>query len=271
VVVAVPETNLPDIPLGSVPGTLKLKVTDKSSLTSTFEGGCMRVAGEQATYVGTTKTSGTLVLNGTLAIDMPGLSKSIELGDIEVPIPDTDTPMDFGAQPTKGVSDGQKGRACPATPGSGTPGSGTPGSGTPGDAGSTPSREDGGTTGGTSTVTVTIDGAPATMTGCGVDEVTDNNESYPMLNCKGSLQGAGFQLHVVATAPGQGCADASTGVAYVPVDGSTPFSTRIEAACGLSVTAWSASRRSGSFGGVLYASDDSNKTHNVTMTFDVKP
>jgi hypothetical protein len=40
----VPETKLPPIPLGSVPGKLELTIASGSKLTATFQGTCLAVA-----------------------------------------------------------------------------------------------------------------------------------------------------------------------------------------------------------------------------------
>jgi hypothetical protein len=149
---AIPETKLPPIPLGSVPGKLEITVTGKSAVKSSFSGTCMSVAGGLASYKGITKTSGSLVLKGRLLVELPmPLDKAIDLGEIEVPIPGSTTALAFGPQDVAGVADGQTGSACEAPGASGGTTSGGPTSGGP-------ATTDGGNTdGGT--------GAPVELTG----------------------------------------------------------------------------------------------------------
>lgn len=108
----IPATDLPDIPLGTTPGTLKLSVVDGSVLHSTFTGSCLSVSGEKAAYTGSLATTGSLVLKGTLAIT--GLPESVDLGTITIPIPDATTPLDFGSKPAAGAKDDESGAHCAA-------------------------------------------------------------------------------------------------------------------------------------------------------------
>jgi hypothetical protein len=146
---AIPETKLPPIPLGSVPGKLEITVTGKSAVKSSFSGTCMSVAGGQASYNGIAKTSGWLVLKGRLLVELPmPLDKAIDLGEIMVPIPASTTALAFEAQDVAGVADGQTGSACEAPGASGgTPSGGTTNGGTTSGGTTSGDTEDGGTGG----------------------------------------------------------------------------------------------------------------------------
>ncbi|HSO41031.1 MAG TPA: hypothetical protein VLT33_51250 [Labilithrix sp.] len=125
VVGAIPETKLPPIPLGSVPGKLQLTVTKDSTVRSSFHGSCLSVAGGKATYQGQLETSGTLVLKGTIVVDLPPpLNTPVDLGVISVQIPESTSPLDLGTRPTPGVEDARNGSAC-ATTGAGSTDGGT--------------------------------------------------------------------------------------------------------------------------------------------------
>lgn len=115
---AIPATELPPIPLGSVPGSLKLKVAEGSKLSSSFHGMCVSVAGGTASYAGEAVTSGKLVLEGSIALELPApLNKEVDLGTIEVPVPELKTPLDLGTAPAAGVPDSSQGGACAAAAG----------------------------------------------------------------------------------------------------------------------------------------------------------
>ncbi len=271
--VAIPETKLPDIPLGSVPGKLQLTVTNASTLTSTFEGGCMTVASGQATYTGAAKTTGSLVLRGTLVVDLPApLNKSVELGEITVPVPAIGAPLDFGTQPASGAGDGAVGRTCAAPPGDGTPGA---------DGGKTGSS-DGGKTGGETedsggpplNFEITVDGKTTTNLSYSTrdDTVDGKLRRSACFQFKGP-SGIGPQANfcAYAFAPGGGCATNGVGVQYQPDDGSfDTFFDSGDATCGFTATSASATRFAGSFAGTL-KQQINGKTHQVTATFDVTP
>jgi hypothetical protein len=110
---SIPETKLPPIPLGSVPGKLELTVATGSTITSAFRGTCLSVVDGEASYDGEVTTSGTLVLKGALALDLPApLNKTIDLGEIPVTIPASTKPLAFGSQPARGASDSKQGTGC---------------------------------------------------------------------------------------------------------------------------------------------------------------
>src|SRR5262249_26229243 len=112
----VPETKLPDIPLGTVPGHLSLTIANGTQITSSFHGSCVTVKGGQATLAGATVTSGTIVLNAAIVLDTPPLfSKSIDLPPITVNVPESKKELD--SAPVKvGVADATTG-TCSASPG----------------------------------------------------------------------------------------------------------------------------------------------------------
>ena len=110
-----PETTLPPIPLGSVPGSLILTVAKGSSMTTSFHATCVSVAGGIATYEGTSKTRGVLLLHGTIALKLPApLDRSIDVPEIKVAIPEVSVAM-TGQVPAAGVVDSTVG-SCAETP-----------------------------------------------------------------------------------------------------------------------------------------------------------
>jgi hypothetical protein len=119
-----PETTLPEIPLGSIPGSLVLTVVKGSKLTSKFHATCLTVAGGKAMYSGESKTGGTLVLKGKIVLKLPTpLNKEIELPSITVPIPEVTTATEAAPLTVEGIDDATQG-ACGATSAGGSkPGS----------------------------------------------------------------------------------------------------------------------------------------------------
>ena len=125
--VAVPELELPAIPLGTIPGKLRLTVSNKSEIHIGLEGTCVSANGGKGSWDGQVTPSGTLVLRGAIALDFPGAPGPIDLGEIAVPIavssktveiPAKDTvPFDFSA----GTCD-----APPSNPDASTPDSNAP-------------------------------------------------------------------------------------------------------------------------------------------------
>lgn len=115
----VPETKLPDIPLGSVPGNLQLTIVAGSKLTAKYTGGCMAVANGEAKHSGSAVIGGTLVMKGAIQLDLPApLNKTIELAEFTVPIPEATRPVPFGPVAVS-VADGNEGPTCdkPVVPG----------------------------------------------------------------------------------------------------------------------------------------------------------
>lgn len=140
VVSNLPETKLPDIPLGSVPGHLELTVASGSTITTAYRSTCLEVKGGKATLKGETVTSGTLVLKAAVVLEVPLFKKTVELPPLTVAVPKSTEPLDVAAD-VPGLGDGTDG-ACGAggggegtTPGSDGEGT-TPGGGSNGpDAG----------------------------------------------------------------------------------------------------------------------------------------
>lgn len=116
VTAAIPETKLPDIPLGSVPGKLRLTVVSGSQLTSKFHASCMTVASGSAQYEGTAVTSGKLVIKGTIVLELPSpLDKEVELPEINVPIPSATSKVEFKPVAVSGASDDKAGSCSTGT------------------------------------------------------------------------------------------------------------------------------------------------------------
>jgi hypothetical protein len=126
-----PETTLPEIPLGSIPGALVLTVVKGSKLTTKFHATCLSVAGGTATYAGESKTGGTLVLKGKIVLELPTpLNKEIELPEITVPIPEVTTATTAAPLSVDGLEDSSQG-SCGAAAGGAKPGSPDPGGSDP--------------------------------------------------------------------------------------------------------------------------------------------
>lgn len=109
-----PETTLPEIPLGSIPGSLVLTVSKGSVLTTQLHGTCLSVAGGQATYAGESITGGTLVLAAKIVLKLPTpLNKTVDLPAITVAIPQVKSKVEGGVA-APGIADSATG-ACGAT------------------------------------------------------------------------------------------------------------------------------------------------------------
>jgi hypothetical protein len=111
----IPETKLPDVPLGSVPGKLRLTVKSGSKLTSKYQGTCLTIASGVAHYEGQAATGGTIVLKGTIVLELPApLNQEIAIPELEIAIPSATPKLVFGDVAVPGVADGTFG-TC-ATP-----------------------------------------------------------------------------------------------------------------------------------------------------------
>jgi hypothetical protein len=133
----VPETKLPDVPLGGVPGHLELTVKTGSIVKAKLHGSCLRGAEKIATYSGATTTSGTLVLEAKVVLDLPApLDKGVTVPAISIDLPETKGTIESKSEASASVSDFSAG-ACSA--GTTTPAAeGTePASGTNGEAAKT--------------------------------------------------------------------------------------------------------------------------------------
>ena len=160
---AIPSTDLPDIPLpGGLPGSLKLKVGEGSTVDVTFQGSCAAIEGSTAYYTGILSRGGSLVIQPTVELDIPIVGiQSYPLPDMTIPVavPGEDVDLgpqsvQFGSQSSQGEeamvgscgggsgASGMGGAAGAA--GEGGSGSGTGTGGTGGSTGGT-----GGSTGGT--------------------------------------------------------------------------------------------------------------------------
>jgi hypothetical protein len=117
----IPETKLPDIPLGGVPGHLSLTIMTGSKLTTKYEGTCMTVAGGSAQYEGTATTSGTLLIKATVVVDLPSpLDKEVALPTITVPVPSMASKVAFAAVAANGAGDETSGKCQQPTEDAGT-------------------------------------------------------------------------------------------------------------------------------------------------------
>lgn len=98
----VPETTLPEIPLGALPGSLVIKAL--GTVTSEFSGVCAKASGGVGQYTGVTTTGGTLVLRPSVVLEVPLVgSQTYDIPEITVTIPPSSAPMDLG---TKQLADG---------------------------------------------------------------------------------------------------------------------------------------------------------------------
>lgn len=85
----VPETKLPDVPLSGVPGHLELTVKKGTTIKAKLHGTCLRGAESSASFTGATTTSGTLVLQARLVLDLPApLDKAIDLPELSIALPE---------------------------------------------------------------------------------------------------------------------------------------------------------------------------------------
>jgi hypothetical protein len=127
VVANVPDTKLPDVPLGSVPGHLALTVTSASTITTEYRGTCLEVKGGQATLHGVTTTSGKLVLKASIVLEVPLFNKTIDLPDVTADVPASTAALDSDAVRAQGIADGTDGTcgAPPAPSGTGDGGAGS--------------------------------------------------------------------------------------------------------------------------------------------------
>lgn len=263
--VAIPETKLPDIPLGGVPGSLRLTVVSGSAVQVKFGGRCMSVAGGSATYAGDTTVAGSLVMKGEIALELPPpLNKSVELAQFTVPIPERIRALPFAAVAAPGVSDGQEGGACSAPAGDGgTVGDGGTtgdGSATPGDGGAV---VDGGSPA-ANRATVKIDGIDVPVTGF----TSFRSGNGPFLSIKLARPGMATDLAITVVRRGTGCEVGGNGLTYRP-DGDVQFFAE-GAGCGLDVT--SAPTKAGDrFVGVFRGSVKAGASvKQLDVTFDAR-
>jgi len=135
----IPETKLPEIPLGSVPGKLILTIMGGSAVTTSFHGSCLAVHGGQASYAGDVSIGGHLTVKATIKLDLPKpLDKSVDLPDVAIELPSAPVALDLGKVATPGVSDADEGSCAGGGGGPGGNGgdggsSGSPDGGNPDD------------------------------------------------------------------------------------------------------------------------------------------
>ena len=260
--VAIPETKLPDIPLGGVPGSLRLTVVSGSQVQVKFGGRCMSVAGGAATYAGDTTISGSLVMKGEIALTLPApLNKSIELAQFTVPIPEGTRALPFAAVSSPGVSDGQEGGGCGGATGDGgtaDDGSTTSDGGTAGDGGKPPSNNH---------ATVKINGVDEAVTGF----TSFASGSGVVLVIKLARPGATTDLVINANRRGTGCEVGGNLVTYRPDGDYQLFAT--SATCGLNIAVLPSKpgeRFAGTFLGAVGAVNGSSAYRQMDVTFDVE-
>ena len=292
----IPATQLPDIPLGSIPGVLKLAIKDGSTMTTAFQGTCLTTTGGSTSYQGSLTTSGTLVLSATIALQLPSpLDKSVTLPDITVNVPATTTGIDLGTQPTSGVADGQQG-TCTPIPDGGIVSDASNDVG-PSDAPSSDSSDGSAcvATGSpcsfasssncctdtcdTTTqqcmlrgnVSITV---PASATPTFIDETASTGTASPELALYFTAPGLGPKTRIVlGITGGTGCTSGALGqwVQYQPDDGTFyTYDDNGTSSCGLDVTSIAPSHIVGSFTGTVKDSVH-NKSVSLTFSFDVYP
>jgi hypothetical protein len=128
----VPETKLPDVPLSGVPGHLELTVKPGTIVKATLHGSCLRGAEKIATYSGATTTSGTIVLEAKVVLDLPApLNKGVTVPAISIDLPETAGTIESKSEASASVRDFSAGScsggaaatadegAAPATPAEG--------------------------------------------------------------------------------------------------------------------------------------------------------
>ncbi len=134
----IPPTDLPPIPLpGGLPGSLKIKIDQGSTVSMEFHGVCAAIQGDQAQYTGQMTRSGTLVLKPTIELNIPIVgTKSFDIPTVTVPIAVPAQPVDlgkptviFGGAPAAGGEEAKVG-TCEFDGGSAGGGGGGSGGGT---------------------------------------------------------------------------------------------------------------------------------------------
>ena len=293
----VPETKLPDIPLGSVPGHLSLTIASGTHITSTFHGSCLGVKGGQATLAGTTSTSGTIVLHASIVLDIPLYKKSIDLPPFTIDVPAANKELDSAPAKVDGVDDATAG-ACGAPPaGSGSSGSSGGGSssggsssggssgssggsssgGSSGSSGGSSSGDvDGGDGGGGSTATVSIDGNALTVQSAAFFQMQWSTAQL-IVKVAGAGIPDGTDLLLDLTSTGGGCSSAGGGQDIWYRHGAPDYDQFVTSAtpdCGLTVTSLPASpgdHATGAFHGDLQGLNQAQSLPpaHLDLTFDI--
>jgi hypothetical protein len=257
---AIPETELPEIPLGSVPGKLRITIAEGSAIHASFRGTCLAVSGEKAAYAGELTTSGSLLLKGTLVLDLPApLNKEIDLGEIKVPVPAVKSALDLGERPAAGIADSSNGTACGAA-GSESGAGGSGGTGTGG-----ASAGEGASAG----FSMTYAGKPATPLRSIIGEDFYGTPTLYLYFSTSKLEQAAVAIS--ARRKGTGCQSGGAGeVFFVPevdVDQQEYFRAPRQETCGLVLTSASKEHIAGAFSGHVQLD---GRIRNIDVTFDVK-
>jgi hypothetical protein len=94
-----PETELPPIPLGSIPGKLIITVSSKSTVNSTLTGICAGLDANKVQFLAETATNATIVLKPKIVITVPIVGdKEFLIPEISFNTPALKAPMDLGIQ-----------------------------------------------------------------------------------------------------------------------------------------------------------------------------
>ncbi len=95
--VNLPETELPPIPLGSVPGKLIVTVSGTSTVNSTLTGICAGLDQKKIQFLTETATSAMIVLKPKIVISVPVIGdKEFAIPEITIRTPAIKAPMDMG-------------------------------------------------------------------------------------------------------------------------------------------------------------------------------
>lgn len=274
-----PETTLPEIPLGSIPGSLVLTVSKGSQLTSTLHGTCISVAGGQATYSGSSETSGVLVLKGKIVLKLPApLNETVDLPDTTVAIPKVKAGLESAPLDVSGVADARTG-TCGAASQDAKPPAKSGGSTDPGgmgtDGGTTPVG-DNGENGSRFTITVNGQKGTPTRVTTSTDVVDGVHRQFVTLVFKVPGSSEETTVDVTASKVGSGCFATAQGtgtqeVQFNPGDGTyaTFWSTPWVGACGLTITTLDDKRMIGSFAGTV-KDDIHGRSADLAFSFDAE-
>ncbi len=271
VTAGIPETKLPDIPLGTVPGHLSLTVVAGSQITSSFHGGCVSTHGGEATFAGTTETQGTIILKGSIVLDIPLFSKTFDLAPLTVTVPKSTKSIASSAVAASGAADGTNGTCGDAADG-GAPGA----DGGNLDPNVLPGQTDSGTNDAAATgsvAAVTVDGSVMEAHVTSVQSSADGTVSaYVAVEGPGVRAGSTFL--VSGKAAGSGCASGGS-VLFLDSNGagvSRALSPATDGGgCGLTITkapSGAGGPFTGSFSG--YVTDSTYAVmRRIEATFDV--
>ncbi len=95
--VNLPRTELPPIPLGSVPGKLVITVSNASTVQSELSGVCAGLDQQKIQYLAQTSTSATIVLEPKIVITVPVIGdKEFPIPAVTITVPALQAPLDLG-------------------------------------------------------------------------------------------------------------------------------------------------------------------------------